>query len=168
MVKKSILFFFALSVSACQYVDKQVPSHDELLEKELQSIDWKQVDEHPSVSACDSLDQGEARNACFTAFLTSEVQERLSKASLKVLYPELDQMDVRVIISADSTVTFEPIWNESWAYSRQAIDTVLKQQLADFPKVFPAIKRDLPVTTVYILPIYFDLQSTHGSDVPSN
>lgn len=159
MVKKIAVSLFAFSLTACHLLDQKVPSHDELLEKELGAIDWKQVDQYPTVAGCDSLATVEAKNACFTTYLAAEVQERLGQVPLKVFYPELDTIDVRVIVASDSTVRFEPIWNESWAYSREAIDSVLQIRLADFPKISPAIKRDLPVTTAYILPIYLQLNA---------
>ena len=51
-----ILLFLALLFNSCQYFDKQVPSEQDLLQKELKSINWKEVDEFPSVVDCDKIE----------------------------------------------------------------------------------------------------------------
>ena len=60
-----ILLFLTLLFNSCQYFDKQVPSEKELLQKELKSINWKEVDEFPSVVDCDKIDNKTLRQQCF-------------------------------------------------------------------------------------------------------
>ena len=48
----------------------QVPSEKELLQKELKSINWKEVDEYPSVVDCEKIEDKKQRQQCFFEVLT--------------------------------------------------------------------------------------------------
>lgn len=157
---KNLMFLFTLSALAasCQYFDKQVPSRDELLEKELKSINWSEVDEFPSVAACDSVSGKEGRKQCFLDFLVLNIQQRLSSDTLHVLYPGLDTIEMKVTIFPDSRVQFEPRLNDSLVYGRQAIDSILQARLSGFPSIKPALKRDIPVKTQFVVPVILEVR----------
>lgn len=131
-----------------------MPSEKELLQKELKGINWKEVDEYPSVSDCENIDNKEQRQQCFFEVLTQLIQQKLSSDTLSVLYPKLDTIEVKVTIFPNATMHFEPQFpKDSVAYDRIKIDSILKARLVDFPKVNPAIKRGVPVKTQFILPV---------------
>ncbi|NUY80655.1 hypothetical protein HUK80_07095 [Flavobacterium sp. MAH-1] len=143
---------------SCQYFDKQVPSKDELLEKELKSINWQEVDEFPSVADCDSVTDKVMRRQCFLDFLVTNIQQRLNAEPLKVLYPDLDTIQMKVTIFPDSHVQFEPKLSDSLIYGKATVDSVLQARLADFPPVKPALKRDIPVKTQFVLPVVLEVK----------
>ncbi len=153
-MKHYYLFLLITLFSSCQYLKKQVPSEKELLQKELKGINWKEVDEYPSVSDCENIDNKEQRHQCFFEVLTQLIQQKLSSDTLSVLYPKLDTIEVKVTIFPNATMHFEPQFpKDSVAYDRIKIDSILKARLVDFPKVNPAIKRGVPVKTQFILPV---------------
>ncbi len=148
----------ALCLVSCQYFDQQVPSKDKLLEKELKAINWDEVDEFPSVAACDSLLDKPMRQQCFFEFLTQNIQQRLSSDTLAFLYPELDTIEVKVTVNPDSSVHFEPSANDSLVYGKRKIDSLLQARLADFPAINPAIKRGIPVKAQFTLPVILNVR----------
>jgi len=151
--KISFLLLFVFFQS-CQYFEKQVPSEKELLEKQLKEINWKEVDEYPSVGDCDSLTDKEARKQCFFDFLKTKIQEKIGVDTLSILYPELDTIEVKVTVNPDKTMSFEPQFpQDSVVYDKVKIDSILKVKLVDLPQVNPAIKRGIPVKTQFILPV---------------
>ncbi|CAM4177087.1 hypothetical protein [Flavobacterium weaverense] len=140
-------------------MEKQVPSEKELLQKELKSINWKEVDEYPSLSDCDKIESKAQRQQCFFDVLTQLIQEKLSVDTLSMLYPKLDTIEVKVTIFPNATMQFEPQFpKDSVAYDRIKIDSILKARLVDFPKVNPAIKRGIPVKTQFILPVIIKVE----------
>ena len=148
------LFLVIILLSSCQYLEKQVPSEKELLQKELKAINWKEVDEYPSMTDCENIDNKVQRQQCFFDVLTQLIQQKLSIDTLSVLYPKLDTIEVKVTIFPNATMQFEPQFpKDSVAYDRIKIDSILKARLVDFPKVNPAIKRGIPVKTQFILPV---------------
>ena len=149
----SLLFVFII-FSSCQYFDKQVPSEKELLQKELKAINWKEVDEYPSVADCQKIEDKIQRQQCFFEYMTQLIQQKLSVDTLSILYPELDTIEVKVTIFPNATLKFEPQFTkDSVAYDTIKIDSILKARLVNFPKVNPAIKRGIPVKTQFILPV---------------
>ncbi|HLA55158.1 MAG TPA: hypothetical protein VK623_03595 [Flavobacterium sp.] len=154
-----ILFLSLLIFNSCQYFDKSVPSKDELLQKELKTIDWNQVDEFPSVSDCEKIQDKATQRTCFFEYLTQQIQSRLDIDTLSVLYPQFDTIEVRVTVFADSTLKFEPQFpKDSVAYDTVKIDSILHARLIDFPKVNPAIKRGIPVKSQFILPVILKME----------
>ena len=153
-MKHYSFFLVCILFNSCQYFDKQIPSEKELLQKELKAINWKEVDEYPSLVDCEKIEDKKQRQQCFFEILTQLIQEKLSTDTLSVLYPELDTIEVRVTIFPDATMQFEPQFpKDSVAYDTIKIDSILKARLVDFPKVNPAIKRGIPVKTQFILPV---------------
>ncbi|MEC5164384.1 hypothetical protein RCH18_000100 [Flavobacterium sp. PL11] len=139
--------------------DKQVPSEKELLQKELKAINWKEVDEYPSVAGCDKIEDKAQRKQCFFTVLTQLIQEKLNIDTLSLLYPKLDTIEVKVTIFPNATMQFEPQFpNDSLNYDRIKIDSILKVRLVNFPKVNPAIKRGIPVKTQFILPVIIKVE----------
>ena len=154
-----ILLFLPLLFNSCQYFDKQVPSEKELLQKELNAINWKEVDEFPSIAECEKIENKIQREECFFEVMTQLIQERLSVDTLSVLYPELDTIEVKVTVFPNSKIIFEPLFpKDSVAYDTVKIDSILKSRLVGFPKVNPAIKRGIPVKTQFILPVILKVE----------
>ena len=108
-MKKIILtvFLSILLFSSCQYFEKQVPSEKDLLQKELKSINWKEVDEFPSIYGSDTIENKIERQQCFFEYMTQLIQHKLSVDTLSVLYPELDTIEVKVTVYPNSRIIFE-------------------------------------------------------------
>ena len=153
-MKKALALLFLIFISSCQYFGGEVPSKKELLDKELNAINWNEVDEFPSFSECDKIKDERMQKQCFFEFLTQTIQEKLTSDTLANLYPELDTIEVKVTVFPNSTMKFEPQFpKDSTAYDTIKIDSILKSRLVNFPKVNPATKRGLPVKTQFILPV---------------
>ncbi|KLT69048.1 MULTISPECIES: hypothetical protein [unclassified Flavobacterium] len=153
-MRQLLLFIVVLLFNSCQYFEKQVPSEKELLQKELKSINWKEVDEFPSVVDCEKIADKKLRQQCFFEKMAQLIQEKLDIDSLSILYPELDTIEVKVTVFPNATMQFEPQFpKDSVAYDTIKIDSILHARLVDFPKVNPAIKRGIPVKTQFILPV---------------
>ena len=158
-LKKYYLFLVFIFFNSCQYFDKQIPSEKELLQKELKSINWKEVDEYPSLVDCEKIDNKAQRQQCFFEVLTQLIQEKLSVDTLSILYPELDTIEVKVTVFPNATLQFEPQFpKDSVTYDKIKIDSILKARLVDFPKINPAIKRGIPVKTQFILPVILKVE----------
>jgi hypothetical protein len=160
-MKKIILLLFLapLLFTSCQYFENLVPSEKELLQKELKAINWKEVDEFPSVANCDTIEDKILCRQCFFEYMTQLIQQKLSVDTLSILYPELDTIDVKVTIFPNSTLQFEPKFpKDSVVYDAIKIDSILKARLVGFPKINPAIKRGIPVKTQFILPVILKVE----------
>lgn len=156
------LFFLLpclIFINSCQYFDRQVPSKEALLQKELKAINWNEVDELPSVNECEQIQDEIQRQQCFFDFLTATIQQKLNIDTLSILYPELDTIEVKVTVFPDASLKFEPQFpSDSLAYDKIKIDSILHARLVDFPKINPALKRGIPVKTQFILPVILEVE----------
>ena len=153
-MKQFSIFILLLFFNSCQYFEKKVPSEKELLQKELKSINWKEVDEYPTVAECETINDKKLRQKCFFDVMSQLIQQKLNVDSLSILYPDLDTIQVKVTVFPNSKMKFEPEFQkDSVAYDTIRIDSILHARLVDFPKVNPAIKRGLPVKTQFTLPV---------------
>jgi len=143
-----------LVIASCDRLGKSVPSEEELLQEELRTINWKEVDEYPSVSECEKLEDKALRRSCFFEFLSTTLQQRLDSESISNMYPNLDTIQVRVTVFPDSTLKFEPQFPaDSLTYRDRKIDSILQSRLSDLPKISPAINRGIPVKSQFNLPV---------------
>ncbi len=153
-MKKALALVAVLFCFSCQYLEKKVPSEKELLDKQMQEINWKEVDEYPSVDDCEKLTDAAQRKQCFFDFLTATIQQKLAIDTLATMFPKLDTIEVRVTVLPDATLEFNPEFpKDSVAYDTIKIDSILRARLIDFPKVNPALKRGIPVKTQFVLPV---------------
>jgi hypothetical protein len=153
-MKKTLVLLSLILISSCQYFGGEVPSKKELLDKELNAINWKEVDEFPSFSECDKIKDERMQKQCFFEFLTQTIQDKLTSDTLATLYPELDTIEVKITVFPNSTMKFEPQFpKDSTVYDTIKVDSILQSRLVNFPKVNPATKRGLPVKTQFILPV---------------
>ena len=154
------LLFLLLAIQSCQYFDKQVPNEKELLEQELKKINWDEVDEFPSVLQCDTIKDAEIKRQCFFDYIAQTIQERIGIDTLRVEYPEIDTINVKITVNPDSSLQFETQYpNDSIALAdKTKIDSILTSRLSDFPKVEPAIKRGVKVKTQFVLPVIIKME----------
>lgn len=159
-MKNTIAFLLLIfAFQGCQYFEKNVPVKEELLQKELKKINWSEVDEFPTIYSCDSIQDKEARKQCFFDFLTQTIQEKLATDTLKILYPNLDTIQVKVTVFPDARLKFEPYFPKSnQGYDTEKIDSIMQVKLHDFPVVEPAIKRGIKVKSQFILPVILKLE----------
>lgn len=158
-MKKFLAIFLIALFGSCQYFDKQVPSEEELLDKRRSEINWKEVTVYPSVAECDAILDKEMRKECFFSSMTRLVQEKLTADSVEGLAGQGDTIQVMVTVNPDATLEFEPRFPEdSTAYNKIKIDSILKARLVDFPAVEPAQKEGVPVKTQFILPVILNVE----------
>jgi len=67
-LKKFSVLLLLIFLQSCQYFEKQVPTEKELLEKQIKEINWKEVDEYPSIADCEAISDSALRKQCFLNF----------------------------------------------------------------------------------------------------
>ena len=144
-----------LSLQSCQFFDTKT-SKDKMLQKELKSINWKQVDEFPMISACEKLNDEAQQKQCFFESLSADIKLRIRKNCQEKLILN-DTIFVKVSVLANSKVLFETQkLDKNRVLSHEKIDSILKIDTLDFPKIKPALKRGMPVKSEFVLPIVFN------------
>jgi len=137
----------------------QLPNEQELLEEELNKIDWTKVDTYPSVEACDSIFDEVARKNCFFDYITAALEENLRMDTLRGTFTTLDTLNVLVTIQADAQVSLALYQlNDSLKQQLKSVDSLLLEKSKYFQTLSPATKRGVPVTSQFVLPLVLHKQ----------
>lgn len=146
-------------LGSCRYFDKQVPDEDALLQQRLKELDTTKVSMYPSVAECEVITDKNLRKECFFNTMSQLIQQKLSADTIALMYPGIDTINVKVTIFADARLQFEPQFtSDSLGYDYNKIDSIIKARLVGFPKVEPAQKEGVPVTSQFILPVVIDVE----------
>lgn len=144
---------------SCNYFENKKVYSEDILNEELQTIDWNAVDEYPSFSNCDSVSIQEDRKTCFTNTLLQHVNTYLSSQTIVVSKDIEDTIALRLAIDKTGHVKVLNVDVKSeTAEVIPEIDSLLRYSIKTLPKVFPAIKRGQQVDTEFVLPVVIEIK----------
>ena len=153
-MNRIVCLLILLIVTSCDYFEKKNVYPEDLLEEELQTFNWNEVDAYPTFSNCDSLTEKENRKVCFQNTLISNVNEFLKAQNLVVSNDVNDTITLKIIIDRTGMLEVESISiHPETVQEIPEIDSLLRQSLKGIPKIYPAIKRNQQVTTAFELPV---------------
>ena len=146
-----------ISFTSCDYFSFEKNKN---LEKIDMDVDFTSVDFSPSFKVCDTLINKLKKTDCFRTTMHQEIYKSLAENSIQ-LKKDVDETIVVVIkIQADKQVVLASIKaSDSLLKYIPSLKEMIKKSIADLPDVYPAIKRGIPVTTQYKLPIRIRLEN---------
>jgi len=129
-----------------------------LKNKDLQAldtiVDFTSVDFSPSFKICDAIIDKEEIATCFRNTIHQKIGAELQKQYLTVKDSINEVIYVDLLISSKGEIIFdETSTSENIKLQLPQLDSLLKLSVTNLPVIHPAIKRGIPVTTKYRLPI---------------
>ena len=158
-MKHLLLVFCVVLLTSCNYFEQKKISSEELLEEELQTFNWKDVDEYPTFASCDSSSGKLLKKQCFERTLQNIVAAQLSKQRIVVSQDVTDTILLKITIDTKGQLTVDDI--SCKPLTKQQIpnlDSLLLHSFDSLPIIFPAIKRSQQVATQFSLPIVVNIQ----------
>lgn len=117
-------------------------------------VDFTSVDLSPSFSICDSLVDKSKKSDCFRTTIHKNIGEELQQFSLKSSDSINETVLLDLIINSKGKISFDSLEMSSVLKSQfPELDSLLEVSISNLPQIYPAIKRGIPVTTKYQLPI---------------
>ena len=152
---KKIIFILSLfTIVSCQFFEqKKAPNEDELLQQRLKEVNWKTVDQLPTVANCDSLTDKNEQKKCFFEFLTTTINQKINIDTLSKFYPKKDFLLVKISVFPNEPLHFESVIKDSLEVDKHKIDSILNAKLTNLPVINPAIKRGIPVKSQFAIRI---------------
>ena len=157
-MKLRVIFLLLLAgfTASCQFFNLDKNS----MQQEVDTVvDFSVVDVSPSFAVCDSVIDKAAKTACFRHTIHLQISKSLSATPMVVENPINETIFVHVLIDKAGKITLKNI--ESTTELKEALvhlDSLVRLSLQSLPIVFPAIKRGIPVSTQYQLPIKIQVQ----------
>ena len=148
-------FVFLLSlialIQSCQFFPIGSNSSHENVDM---GIDFSSVDTSPSFAICDSIIEKEAKTSCFRNTIHEHLYRGLAAQHIVALNSISEIIQVHLEIDKNGLVSLQSIQaTNEFKQSIPSIDSLIQVSLKSLPALFPAIKRGIPVTTHYQLPI---------------
>lgn len=152
------VFFVVLLVIFCSSCDYFPLSKKQQLRDLDTIINFNEVDFSPSFAVCDSLIEKEAKSVCFRTNIHQKIGEELQKQVFTIKDSIDEMVTVHLLIDDKGFVQLEQM-EASEIINEQlpTLDSLLRLSIQNLPKIYPAIKRGIPVKTKYILPIRIQL-----------
>jgi hypothetical protein len=153
-MNRFFLLVVLLTVCSCDYFDKRKVYTEDILEDELQTFNWKDVDEYPSFESCETATGKDNKKACFENTLRSILNTNLAEHQIIVSEEINDTVQLKITIDNQGQFIIDEIVSSDITKAEiPQLDSLLRSSLDNLPKIYPAIKRSQQVKTKFILPV---------------
>ena len=122
-------------------------------------VNFSSVDTSPSFKVCDSIIDKQKKNNCFRTTIHQKIGAELQKHQFVIRDSISEIVYVDLLITSKGKIVLEAMESsEEIKNQLPKLDSVLRISVDKIPNVYAAIKRGIPVTTKYRLPIKIQLK----------
>lgn len=145
-----------ICITSCDYFSFTKKTKQPVLDT---IVDFSSVDIFPSFKVCDSIITKQKKSDCFRETIHKKIGEELQKHQFTIKDSISETVFVTLLINSEGKIVLEEIRSsEKIKEELPKLDSILELSVKKIPTIFPAIKRGIPVTTKYKLPINIQLQ----------
>ncbi len=157
IIWKTVRFFCGLlllaSLFSCEYF-KKAEDPEAIANKVLQEIDWNAVDTYPLFDHCEELAEKPAQKRCFVETVRNTLDQQLKKQLFVVADGTNEAINVAFEVDTLGNIQITGIQSSSALRAQlPTLDSLLHQSLDSLPRLFPALKRNQPVATIFSVDI---------------
>ncbi|WP_296638298.1 hypothetical protein [Polaribacter sp.] len=123
-------------------------------------VDFTSVDTYPSFTNCDSIIQKINKQNCFRTSIYTKIGEELKKHTFIIKDSINETVLVDLLIDKNGVINYQSLQASNLLKKElPKFDSLVQASVNKLSKVYPAIKRGIPVTTRYQLPIKIQLKN---------
>ncbi len=147
-------FLLAGSLTACNLFESPEDRTRKLVEEEMQTIDFNEVDQFPLFADCDETAAKPEQRGCFERTLLMHLSMTLQDFEFRSEEPLRDTLNIDFRVDANGVVSILSV-EEHPHLSEQnpEFERIVTGSLRSLPRLQPALKRGIPVATQFRLPI---------------
>lgn len=152
---RKVLFFLVLILMvSCDYFNVKKTSSEAILNEELKTFNWNEVDEYPVFKSCDTTIGKQQKEECFETTLLAFMANKLFQNNIIVSQAINDTIFVEFNVDDKGTLKITQMQIDSLiAAEIPEIETYLYASIDSLPQIYPATKRGQQVTTKFKLPL---------------
>lgn len=149
-----LLLIGVLLLSSCQWLTPKEEKTRRLVQEELRSIDWNDVDQYPLFESCSESISKDAQRDCFQEELLRHLSATLKDFEFELREDVEDTIYVDFLVEKDGSVNVLDI-EDHLTLQRQIpeFNAIITQSLKSLPNVEPALKRGIPVSAKFRVPL---------------
>jgi hypothetical protein len=146
------LIICSILVLSCSYIEQHTKR--EPIQKIDTIVDFNTVDSYPLFPNCADIPSKEKQQICFQMEMSQHIYASLKEFQLSVKDSVNDTIFVKLKIDASGKTSLSNIKiSEKTSALLPNFDSIVEVSLQNLPTLQPAIKRAMPVTTEFTLPI---------------
>jgi len=156
-MRKFLLVLILCLFASCSLFESKDKKTQKLVEKELQQIDWSDVDDYPLFDDCDETVSKVLQKSCFEKKLVAHLSTDLQEFELTSETEIEDVVFLDFKIENDGNVTIVNIENkEIFGSQMKKFEDKIVESLKRLPRIEPALKRGIPVKAKFRIPIFLN------------
>lgn len=151
IMKYLIYIFILLICGSCRQDNFQKINAEEIVDKELKSINFSEVDQFPLFKTCDETASRQAQKACFEQELHKWLKPHLDSIPYQNI--KKDSINLHLSIHANGKISLDSL------SSKSELVEIFHDIFNHSPKIYPAQKRGVPVKVSFQLPVILKVES---------
>lgn len=153
-MKQVLLLILLVAVISCKNFETKKLSSDELIQEEMRGLDFANLDTYPTFKSCDSVSSDAAVKRCFEAEVTKHIYELLGQHEVTLKDSIYEEINLVIIISSKGKPNIDQAEiSEELEEQIPNIRKWLDEGVSGLPKIYPAEKRGVPVSSKFKLPL---------------
>lgn len=153
-MRKVLFFLGLLSLTSCDYFNVKKTSSEAILNEELKTFNWNEVDEYPIFKTCDSTNSKSEKERCFETTLGTLMSNNLYANEIVVTKDLYDTIFLEFKIDEKGILEITKTEIDSLILAEiPEIENYLYKSIDSLPEIYPAIKRGQQVTTKFKMPL---------------
>lgn len=145
-------------MSSCEFFQmEERTSSDAILEEELHTINWQEVDTYPVFKECSSATESKQLE-CFTEALHKKILHGMQRYAQTNELDSVVKLNILITIDTNRNLSFTTDVDSLAFHSAASLkrfNKCIQDGLDSLEVVEPSFKRGIPVTTEFALPIIF-------------
>jgi hypothetical protein len=153
-MRKLIFLLCLCLLSSCNLFTSTELKTQKLVDKELQAINWNDVDQYPLFENCDETASKNTQRECFENTLLLHFSRTLQEFEFILDKDVEESVYVDFLVDNDGKITVLRIdKNRIIQEQIPEFDGIISRSLKNLPKLEPALKRGIPVNAKFRIPI---------------
>jgi len=155
-MKQVFLILTVIFFCSCNYFETKKIDADTFYEEEIKTIDWGDVDAYPLFMGCDNITEKAESSDCFFNTLSASIYNSLESKNLITLKNVNEEIQVKITVFDTKKMEVDTITMDSITQAAfPQLESWLRESVSSLQVEVPALKRGVPVTTVFELPLVF-------------
>lgn len=143
-----------LLLSSCDWLVPKEEKTRKLVQEELRSINWNDVDQYPLFKSCGESISKEEQRICFENELLNHFSSTLEGFEFVLDEDVGDTIYVDFLVERDGSITVLDIEDHMTVQNQiPEFNAVITQSLKSLPEIEPALKRGIPVNAKFRIPL---------------
>lgn len=151
-VQISSLLIVAQCFIACSFFENN--ANRDLIKKVDTIVDFNTVDAFPLFPKCKDIPSRKKQQICFQIAMSEHIYGSLKNYQFKAVEMINDTILVKLKVDSNGvTSLLKTVKSVRTGDLVPEFDSLIQASLKELPKLLPAIKRDMPVSTAFTLPV---------------